>query len=249
MFISRYNYTRRSASVRRFVYVGCGAALFGLCAAVTLLTLLILPNAQGVALQVAGFRSAGDTRRVFEDQVIRPTPVLEQLAAADQITVNVPQIGERTFMLDNASLQAAVGLDSETARTVLQAQSDEEGLLMLCQQISVVCSSGTDQLRAVRFDLRPNGLIVNAEVLIPTLNTWQPLGVVFQQTGQRLGVVGVDVGGALYTNPPAPYDALVGQAETLVNDVLSQLSASVGGNTYALSDVYIDDQTLTLFLR
>lgn len=249
MFVSRYNFTRRRTALAPFLYAGCAALVFGVCAAVTLVALLVLPNASGLALQVAGFHPAGDTSAVFSDQVVRPTPLIEQAVAASQITIRVPEIGERTLELDNAAFQASVGMDVDTAQTVLQAQADEAGLLTLCQQISAICSTGNDQIRGISFDLRPNGLIVNAELLIPTLNIWQPVGIVFQQVGQRLGVVGVDVNGTLYTDPPAPYNALVGQAETLVNDLMYQLSASVGGNNYTLSDVYLDDQTITLILR
>lgn len=249
MHLPRYDYGRRRSLFTPLLYVGCGAGLLGACAAVIVGALLVLPNPQGFALQVLGFRSAGQTEAVFTNQTARPAPTLAQPAPVSQIIVSIPQVGQQALVPDGERIQAAVGLDPQTAQTVLQAQTNEAGLLALCQQYSTLCAAGNGQVRGVRFDLRPNGLIVLGEVLVPGLNTWQPVGVVFQQVGRRLGVVGVDVNGMLLVNPPAPYSALIAEAEEVVNALISTLSASVDGTAYTVQEIYLDDDRLTLTLR
>ncbi len=249
MLLPRYNYGRRRSLFTPLLYVGCGAGLLGLCAAVVVVALLVLPNPQGFALQVLGFRSAGQTETLFADQTARPAPVLAQPAPVSQILVNIPQVGQQALVADGERIQAVTGLDPQTAQTVLQARTNEAGLLSLCQQYSSLCAEGSGQVRGVRFDLRPNGLIVFGEVLIPGLNTWQPIGIVFQQVGRRLGVVGVDVNGLLLVDPPAPYNALINEAEQAVNALIGTLSASVDGTAYSVQEIFLDHDLLTLILR
>lgn len=249
MHLPRYNYGRRRSLFTPLLYVGCGASLLGLCAAVVVVALLVLPNPQGFALQVMGFRSAGQTEALFAEQTARPAPVLAQPAPVSQIVLNIPQVGQQAIAADGQRIQAATGLDPQTSQTVLQAQTNEAGLLALCQQYSNLCAEGNGQVRGVRFDLRPNGLIVLGEVLIPGLNTWQPIGIVFQQVGRRLGVVGVDVNGLLLVDPPAPYNALIGEAEQAVNALIGTLSASVDGTAYSVQEIFLDHDLLTLILR
>lgn len=249
MFLPRYNYNRRRSAFTPLLYVGCGAATLGLCAAVIVVALIALPNPQGFALQVLGFRSAGQTNAVFADQPARTVPPLQQPAPVRQIVVSIPQVGQQAIIPDGERLQAVTGLDPVTSQRTLQAQTDEAGLLALCQQYSLLCAEGNGQVRRVRFDLRPNGLIVYGELLVPGLNVWQPVGIVLQQVGRRLGVVGVDINGMLLVDPPAPYNALVQQAENAINDLIGTLSATVDNNAYALHELFIDDERLTLILR
>lgn len=249
MFLPRYNYQRRGSAFTPLLYVGCGAMLLGLCAAAVVVALIALPNPQSFALQVLGFRSAGQTDAVFADQPARTAPPLQQPAPVSQIIVSIPQVGQQAIIPDGERLQAVTGLDPVTSQRTLQAQADEAGLLALCQQYSPLCAEGDGQVRRVRFDLRPNGLIVYGELLIPGLNTWQPIGIVFQQVGRRLGVVGVDVNGMLLVDPPAPYNTLVQQAEEAINNLLGTLGATVDGSAYTLQELFIDDNQLTLVLR
>jgi len=249
MFLSRYDYRRRQARFTPLLYVGCGAAALGLCAALFVVALLILPNPQAFVLQVLGFRSAGQTEAAFANQVVRPTPVLNQAAPVGQIVLSLPQIGQQTIMPDGERLQIDAGVDAITAQQTLRAQTDEAGLLALCQQYSTLCGEGDGQVRGVRFDLRPNGLIVRGELFVPGLSVWQPVGIVFQQVGRRLGVMGVDVGGMLLVNPPAPYGELITQAEEAINQLIGSLGATVAGTAYTLQEIYLDDDQLTLILR
>ncbi len=250
MFLSRYDYRRRQARFTPLLYVGCGTAALGLCAALFVVALLILPNPQAFVLQVLGFRSAGQTEAAFANQVVRSTPVLNQAAPVSQIVLSLPQIGQQTIIPDGERLQIDAGVDAVTAQQTLRAQTDEAGLLALCQQYSALCGEGDGQVRGVRFDLRPNGLIVYAEVFVSGLNVWQPVGIVFQQVvGQRLGVIGVDVGGMLLVNPPAPYSELITQAEEAINQLIGSLGATAAGTAYTLQEIYLDDDQLTLILR
>jgi hypothetical protein len=68
-------------------------------------------------------------------------------------------------------------------------------------------------------------------------------------TGNRLEVMGVDVGGTLYSAPPGDMSQLVAEAETRANDLLQQLALNAGGARYNLQTVSIDDGTLTMLLQ
>ena len=248
MYLSRYNYTRRRNSTKVWVLAISGGLFLGVCAVSLLAIVLLIPRAGSLVIEAAGFQSQGDTSAVFEGQVAPFVPVLEMPISANQITLNVPQVGQQIVPMGNG-ITAETGTDTLLNQPVVQVKSDEAGLLSLCQQMSDLCSTGNEQVRNVNFDLRPNGLIVNAEVFIPALNSWQLLGLVMQLEGIRAVVRGVDIEGRLYSNAPAPYNDLIVQAETLVNTMLTQLSTTVSSNTYTLNSVYIDDQTITLDLR
>jgi hypothetical protein len=59
----------------------------------------------------------------------------------------------------------------------------------------------------------------------------------------------VDIGGALYDTPPGDMSALVEDIERTGNDILNQLSLQASGSQYTLSEVRVDDSTLTLIMR
>jgi hypothetical protein len=65
----------------------------------------------------------------------------------------------------------------------------------------------------------------------------------------RLEVMGVDVGGVLYSAPPGEMSTLVQEAETRANDLIQQLALNAGGSRYALQTISIDEGTLTMLLQ
>jgi hypothetical protein len=79
------------------------------------------------------------------------------------------------------------------------------------------------------------------------------VGVVMQLDSARtqLNVVGVDVNGGLYDHRSLPGE-MAGAVEEIArvgNDILRQLAVEAGGENYALSEIIIDDTTLTLILQ
>jgi hypothetical protein len=240
--------------------LGCGAAtLILLMTLIVIGGFLIINYLPNLTLQAAGFQPAGDTNTVLQEAapVVLPEVIVVATIAPSDIVVSAGDLGERTLDIPAGAVQIESGqLASDanagsTAPDVLRVTVDENGMLDICRQYSPICSStGDARLRNVMFDLRPGGAVVNGEFYIAQLGTWQPAGVVMRlTTANRLEVMGVDVGGVLYSAPPGEMSQLVEEAETRANDLLQQLALNAGGSRYSLQNVSIDEGTLTMLLQ
>jgi hypothetical protein len=130
----------------------------------------------------------------------------------------------------------------------MQIRSDEISLLNLCREFTTICESGNDTVRNASFDLRPGGVVVNADLYVPQLNAWQRVGVVMTFSGRQVRVSGVDMNGQLYTAPPGEIGSRINDIEAEANRLLTQIQVSAGGSSYTLHEIYADEQTLTLLL-
>lgn len=242
--------------------LGCGAIT--LILVMTLIVVggfLVINYLPNLTLQAAGFQPAGDTNAVLQEAppVVMPEVVVVATIPPSEIVVSAGDLGERTLdvpagavQIESGQLVSAAGESGETtAPDVLRVTVDENGMLDICRQYSPICGpSGDPRLRNVMFDLRPGGAVVNGEFFIPQLNAWQPAGVVMRLTSaNRLEVMGVDVGGTLYSAPPGEMSQLVQEAEIRANELLQQLALNAGGSRYALQTVSIDEGTLTMLLQ
>jgi hypothetical protein len=66
---------------------------------------------------------------------------------------------------------------------------------------------------------------------------------------RQFEVAGVDVGGVLYDLPPNDLGGRVNEVARVGNDILNQLTLDASGGRYALSEVQIDDNNLTLVMH
>jgi hypothetical protein len=218
------------------------------CALAALLVALTLPNLPSFALQAAGFEASGSTEALFAATSPAPAP-LDMPLNSNQLAVRLGSLPSQTISTRSASLRAAVGTDALTGQMVMAVVADEAALADLCNRLSTVCGAEGTTVRRARFDLKPGGLIVYGEFFIPQLNAWQSAGIVMQQRGIRLSIVGVDLNGSLYTSPPPPFAEFLREVEAVANQAISQFAISSGGNTFLLRDVYIDETQLELRLR
>jgi hypothetical protein len=248
MHLSRYNYARRRSPLSRVIWLGCMGLMGSVCAVIALLAALALPSLPSLALQAAGFEASGSTEALFSATSPAPAP-LEMPLNSNQISVRLGSLPPQTISTSSASLRAAVGTDALSGQPVMAVVADEAALASLCARLSAICGPDSPTVRRARFDLKPGGVIVYGEFFIPQLNTWQPAGIVMQQRGIRLSIVGVDLNGTLYTSAPPPFADLLQEIETVANQVISQAVISSGGNTFSLRDVYIDETQLELRLR
>ncbi len=254
MHIQRYRPVRR-ANNRTLLIGGC-VVVFGLCGITLVMSVILaatlLPS---LALQAAGFNPVGQTGQLFPTAAATLLPVAAATPiSAQDIILNAGQLGQQSLGGLAAPVDVVVGsmADAQTGMVdpVLQATFDENALLSLCYEYSMICNATGETVRNARFDLRSGGIIVTAEVLIPAAGVWQTIGVVLQQNGAtQLDVMGVDVNGTLYSTPPGELSALVAEAETTVNAILRQLTAQAGGATYILSAMHFAEAQMTLILR
>lgn len=236
---------------RTIPLLSCGCLALALaCAGAVAAALLLLPALPGLALQAAGFQNRGSTAAVFEGAAVPPVPAVQNAASPTQIVVELGSYGSETLTTSQYDYTVAVGSDAGGGQlaTVTFTEAD---LMALCLQRTTICGAGNGQVRGARFDLRPGGAVVYADVLVPQLGAWQNLGAVLRVdgSGRQLQAAGVDVGGVLYAAPPNDLGSILRDVETAANDVLRQLALNAGGARFTLDQVRLDDSTLTLILR
>ncbi|MAS38088.1 MAG: hypothetical protein CL610_29095 [Anaerolineaceae bacterium] len=248
--IQRYTPTGRNHQRAQW---GCGCVLAGAFTVLLAFTLLYMfwPTLTGAALQVAGLDRIGDTGSVFANVTVPPTAVVQNASSPQQVTVNLGQYGGGTVNVDQQHVDFVTG-STESGTRIARASFTEAGLIAICVQQSPICQGGNNQYRNVSLDLRPSGAVVYADVNAGGF-MWQKVGVVLQLDSSRtyLNVSGIDINGGLYDYAMLPAD-LVGSVDEIArvtNDILRQLAVEAGGTQYVLTDIIIDDTTLTLILQ
>ncbi len=232
----------------------CGClATFGILLAIVLVGgVLLLPQ---IIASVTGLTPRGDTAEIFAEVTPQPTIVLQNTAEPAQITVDLGRYGGQQTLSNNApqlyNFTVGTGAGGQQMAT---ASFTEAGLMDLCRQRSTICSaSSTDpRFRNARIDLRPGGAVVYLDVTLPQLGGFAlPAGVVLQWDAptRRVIVTGVDIAGTLYAPNQQSFSDLVTTVQNQMNEMVQQVSVSMGGGRYSVAEVSIDDDTLTLVLR
>jgi hypothetical protein len=151
--------------------------------------------------------------------------------------------------LYNFTVGAGAGGQSMATATFTEA-----GLMNICYQRSTICgpNSSDPRFRNARIDLRPGGAVVYVDATVPQLgNIPFPVGVVVQwdATARRVKVTGVDIGGTLYTPTQQSLSDVVATVEQQMNQMIQQAALQINGGRYTVSEVSIDDSSVTLILR
>lgn len=230
---------------------GCLSVFIGLLTVAAVATVLLLPSLPNIAAQLIGFTPRGNTDALFQEATPIPTIQLQNPVQPPQFTVDLGQYGQQNLSNDSTLYTLEVGSD-QTGTQAAVVSFSEAGLQELCRQRTDVCSPANPRYRNARIDLRPGGAVIYADVTIPELGgIEQTAGVVLRLdgSGQQFEFAGVDVGGTLYDVPPESFGATVSDLERTGNDILNQLWLEAGGEQFVLSQVSIDDTTLTLTLR
>lgn len=241
--------TRRSSPLP-LVGCGCAGILIGGTLVVVLALVVLLPALPGLAVRFAGFTPIGSTSGVFAAAPPPPEMQVQNPVAPGDAVLNLGSYGTQPLSADARYYSVTTGTSAAGAPVALVTFT-ENSLMELCHQRTDICSNTNSQYRNVRLDLRPGGAVVYADLRLPELGIWQAVGVALRldASGRQFEVAGVDVGGTLYDLPPSGLGEQVAQIAAAGNDLLRQLELIAGGGRYTLSQVYIDDTTLTLLLR
>jgi hypothetical protein len=228
---------------------GCGAALAGLLGVVVVGAVVLFALLPDITLRLNGFAPIGDTESLFSVSAPPPVEIVNPVTPPE-VVVDLGAYGSQEIPAATNDYTVVTG-SSDTGAPLAVVSFDETQLMNLCYQSSEICRDGNPQYQNVRIDLRPGGAVVYADVTVPNIGIQQTAGVVLRldATARQFQVAGVDIGGSLYDTPPGDMSAMVGDIERTGNDLLNQLSLQAGGSQYALSEVQVDDSTLTLVLR
>jgi hypothetical protein len=235
-----------------FIACGCIGIVGGAMLVAGIVLLLLIPAMPGLALQFSGFQSKGSTNTVFQNVPPAPTVAVQNAAQPQQATINLGSYGSQPIAIEpnQTQYQVVVGTGN-TGAPLATVSFTESGLMDMCYQRADLCGNSNAQYRNPRLDLRPGGAIIYADVYIPNFGIWQPIGVVLRldNSQRQFQVAGVDVNGTLYDLPSSGLGDQVADVARVGNDMLNQLSLEASGGRYALSQVIIDDTTLTLVMH
>lgn len=226
-----------------------GAGVIAVIAAV----LILRPNLSGIAAQIAGLRSEGDTAQVFAAVTPAPTIQLIDPVQPADIRLDLGEYGARPLDPNSNLYDFTIGQLPQGGQAAV-ATFTEAGLMEICRTQSPLCSDPPPdpRFRNPRIDLRPGGAVVYVDVTLPELgNVTQTAGLVLRldATRRQVEFAGVDLNGGLFSVPPENFGIDIAALEQRGNDLLRQLSVSAGGGQYTLSEAIIDDNTLTVVLR
>jgi hypothetical protein len=225
--------------------IGCGCLFGGIMIMGALVVVALIffgAQIQCFAMEAAGFECLGDTNAVLS-ATPEPVPVLENQQEVSNLVLEAGGYSQ-TLDTSGAGYEVVVGENNQTPE--VQISFDESGLLAQCQQLTPICSNENTQIRNARFDLKPNAVIILGEFQgIP-----QEAGLVFLvQNDTQLSVLGLEVGGSIFAVTSPDLNALIDDASLQMNSLLQNLTAEAGGDTYTLSNIIIDENTLTLIMR
>jgi len=237
--------------------MGCGCLLLlgAMVAAVVAAVLIFRPNVAGIAAQVAGLNQVGDTAEVFAEVTPAPTVVLVNPQTPPDVTLDLGDYGARQLDPNSGLYQIAVGESGGgVVEQIAVATFTEAGLQEICRTQTQLCSDNPPdpRIRNPRIDLRPGGAVIYADVTLPQLgNVTQNVGIVLRVDDSRrqFEFAGVDINGGLFNLPAETFGTTISDLERQGNELLREISVQAGGGYYTLSEVSIDDTTLTVVLR
>lgn len=127
---------------------------------------------------------------------------------------------------------------------------DEVGLNQYLNYWFGFWAESDGQIRNIRFDLKPAGLIVYADV-----DLWlrqQRVGIVFvlDSSGRQFAFKGVDIGGELFTQPPTGALAnYIHYLESQGNLALSDLRFLDPAGTLTIHQIYLDEDFVQIIAK
>jgi hypothetical protein len=247
--IERPGRARRRSSLLPLA-CGCLATFAILFGVVLVAGVAFLPR---ILSSMAGLTPVGDTAEVFAEVTPQPTLVLQNATEVQQVTVDLGSLGQQTLDTDPQLYNFTVGTGNSGQQEAM-ASFTEAGLMEICHARSTFCSANSSdpRFRNARIDLRPGGAVVYVDTTLPQLqNIPLTAGVVVRWDAptRRVVVEGVDIGGQVYTGVQQSLSDLISTVEARMNDLIQQVAVQASGGRFSVSDVIVDDTTLTLVLR
>ncbi len=239
MRVTRASYSRRTGLNTQGC--GCGMGIFLAVFVVGVVLVLFLPAVPALGLRIAGFQPVAETEKVLEADDVDGVKPLSDATTSSQFVVTYG--GERRII---SGVPITIGMN-ESGREQVQVTFNESTIISLCNQYSAFCMSSGNRVRNVTVNFRSGGAILQADVYITQLASWQSVNaVVTISDNTQLGIEGVDVGGVLYEFPDGELGELVRDVEQEANAFLRGATIEVNGDVYRLSSVVIDENSLVL---
>lgn len=227
--------------------LGCGLLLGAFMVVACISVLVVLPSMAGIAAETAGFRSAGSIDAAFSAPPAPPL-TLQNATQPGDITISLEGFGSETVAAGRLPVPIAVGTapDGSPAAAI---QISERDFLTACQQRADLCQIDPRFQNPV-VDLKPGGAVVYGDVALPEFGgVSQRLGVALRLNGSQLDVMGVDIGGTLYVDPPPELQTQIAQIEQTATQFLNGAALEIDGQTFTLASVSIDETAMTVVLR
>jgi hypothetical protein len=242
---------QRPAGRSKLPYIGVGCAIvLAICLITTVVgAIFLLPRLPEIVLQIGGFQPEGETDAVFANVTPIPTIQIENPVVPSQALIDLGSYGSEP--LNPSRYEYMLNVGEVSGGQLATLTFTETSLMALCAQRTTVCSGTGGVYRNGRIDLRPQGAVIYADVYVAQLGSWQNLGVVMRldSTNRQLQVIGVDLNGTLFSAPPTELGTIVRDIEQTGNDILRQVALEANNERYLLSEIRIDDTTLTLIMR
>jgi len=243
---------QRPAGRSSLPYIGVGCIIIlGICLIVTIAgAIFLIPRLPEIMLQIGGFQPEGETDAVFANVTPIPTIQVDNSITVSQAVIDLGNYGSEALNPSRYEYTLNIGTSASSGQ-LATLNFTETSLMALCAQRTTVCSGTGGVYRNGRIDLRPQGAVIYADVYVAQLGSWQNLGVVMRldSTNRQLQVIGVDLNGTLFAAPPTELGTIVRDIEQTGNDILRQVALEAEGERYLLSEIRIDDTTLTLIMR
>lgn len=206
-----------------------------------LVVLIISPALPAFILRLGGFQPQGTTDAIFRDS-ISDAPSLQNPVNLSALTLSV---GEYKWTIPSPALSGDIN-----GQSAIQITLDEAQLTDFCNQISDICGEFGYPIRQAHFDLRNGGGILYGDVFISQLGIWQSLGFVWRiNTDNRIELLGIDMGSALYALPSGLLSQQVLEAEAFANRLLETIWAQTSNAQYRLSHLNVTDDSLVATFR
>jgi hypothetical protein len=236
-------------SRRKWLIPGCAIL------ALLIVVVIIATVPAALALRLAGFRSQGDTAEILDERGSLAAPTIawspsvdgdatldDGVAPADgaggaqpspggpqtldAVTVDLWFLAQpRTVPSDQLGADRLERGQTEAGATAYYIEFDEAGANAQLDRWFGEYVAAQSRLRDPAIDLKPGGAIVYADVDLEL--GWQRVGAVLMvdATGRQIQVVGVDIGGRLYSTPPDGQIAeMVQRVESEANRALRELA-------------------------
>jgi hypothetical protein len=244
--------------------MGCGGCLaviggvMGL-SIVLLVVVFIFFRAQitNLGLSLAGVETLGNTQQILALNVT-PVPTIPPLdGAVEPETFNL-QLGPVTdgplSVPNNAGVTLQTGQSSEGYVAVVT--TTERDFVSQCLRASALCGPqgeafGDITVSNLRPDFNLGSVVLTATVRVADVPVQQNIGLVFRLNagGNRFEMLGVDLNGFLFADPPPEIQGFVDDAEAQLNNLVAQVVVDAAGMRYTLDRIVISEQQMALLLK
>lgn len=240
--------------------VGCGgclAVIGGLLGLSVVLFIFFRAQITNLGLSLAGVETLGNTQAVLAVNVtpVATVPPLTGAVAPEVFSVQLPGLADGPVpVTNNQGVTLETGQSSEGYVAVVT--TTEADFVAVCLRTTPLCGPqgaafGDFRVSNLRPDFSPGAVVLAASVNLADVPLRQDVGLVFRlnAAGNRFELLGVDLNGYLFPEPPPEVEGFVREAEAELNRIVSQIAVEAGGARYTLDRVVLGEGQLELLLK